>query len=143
MKWVIASVFTDQNVILDGIANTMHRVGAKEMSEDVLFDATPLLSITSNIKTFLNWKTVLFFAVVVLFVIAVKLLKKTSLCFQSGIILPALVVALSPLLWYVVVYNHCALHPHLEWREFGISFYALSILLISLVEKRNQNENGQ
>ena len=140
LKWVAATLFTKENVIADGLANVMHRVGAKEMSEDVLYNATPSMSLKVNFDIFFNIKTGAVFLVLIVFTLVLVVIKKNRLKINRGLLFITALVALSPIAWLILVYNHCAIHPFLEWRELGILFYAVAVFLISLTE---EGESGK
>lgn len=138
LKWIGASLLTDENVILDGVYNTLHRVGMAEMSEDVLYDDSPLMSLKINASTIINYQTIIILAVTLLIIAVIIIINRGKLHVDKNIMIMGIIIAILPVIWYIVVHNHCALHPHLEWREWVISFYALFVILISFKGKRHE-----
>ena len=39
----------------------------------------------------------------------------------------------TPFAWFVALNNHCALHPHLEWRSLSAALFALMVFVISML----------
>ena len=142
VKWIAATLFTDENVVFDGIQNVLHRVGATGMDGDQLFlteKATPMSSIISNWNAFLDWKTLGIVTLLLVFVLFCCVWKKRRPMIHKEILEISFTVAMLPFAWYAVVCNHCTLHPFLEWREFCILFFGVAIALLSLtVEKTHK-----
>jgi hypothetical protein len=143
LKWVYASLLTDENVIADGIANTLHRVGAVEMSEDVLFENTPWAAIKNNLKTVMNIQTLCIVLLFILLLIGYYARKKGSFTWNKKMSFFCILVGISPFLWYILVYNHCALHLQLEWRELAIFVFAAAVWLINIKEEKRVRTNGE
>lgn len=132
LKWLFATLLTEENVFLDGIQNTLHRVGMEEMSEDVLFDDSPIMAIKLNLETIINMQTLIILVVFLIIVLFVMFFKKEKITFNYSLLICGLLITISPFLWYTIVHNHCALHPHLEWRELVVSIGGLFVMLLSL-----------
>lgn len=143
LKWIYASVLSEENIILDGIQNTLHRVGMEKMSEDVLYDDSPIMAIKLNLQTIANYQTLIIIIVCLIIALVILFLKKGKITVNYRIMISALIIAVSPVLWYIVVHNHCALHPHLEWREWVIAIGATFSMLLSLkgdeIEQNKRN----
>lgn len=119
-KWVVASVFTDENVIMDAVNQVKFRSGHYEQGRSFLttlklnFDACNMKSI---------W--------VVLIALTVFLLACVILNFRrNGIkLLPVtaviLVVSLYPFLWYYLTMHHSSDNSYFTWREYSICVYGV------------------
>lgn len=136
MKWIAASLLTDKNVILEGIENVLHRVGAQEMVGDELFDNSVSGALRVNFVTAANRQTLAVIIGFLLVVAVIAVFKNCRFRVKRENFLISVLIGISPILWYVVVYNHCALHPHLEWRELGIMFYAVAVIAVGAIEKK-------
>ena len=98
------------------------------------------MSLKVNCDIFFNIKTGAVCLVLIVFTLVLVVIKKNRLKINRGLLFITALVALSPIAWLILVYNHCAIHPFLEWRELGILFYALAVFLISLTE---EGESGK
>lgn len=123
-KWVAASVFTDENVIMDAVNQVKFRSGHYEQGRSFLitlwlnFDACNMKSL---------W--------VVLIAMAVFLLACVIINFRkNGIrLLPVtaviLVVSLYPFLWYYLTMHHSSDNSYFTWREYSICVYGMLMAL--------------
>lgn len=139
LKWIFATVFTEENIIKDGIENILHRVGAVEMAGDIIFEDSPLSAIKVNITTFFNEQTVIIIGIFLLVYLVYCVRTKGRVSFHISIFLCCTVIGMSPILWYAIVHNHCSLHPHLEWREIVILFFAGAVMMLDLIENGDKN----
>lgn len=133
MKWIMASVFTEENVIADAIGSVLHRTGITDSSDDIQFMSISVKdALERNLFSFFH-KYNLIIIFVVLCVLAVSLVwKKNKAHFDRKIFAFSMCIAVLPFVWMALLKNHCSLHPHLEWRAFSALAYALSVFVISL-----------
>lgn len=138
LKWIFASVFTEENVIRDGIESILHRVGNMEMTGDAIFPApTPWSAVKYNVMALINTQTVVILGIFLIIFLVYCLRTKGGFSWKSDMCLYCNIIGVSPFLWYIIVYNHCALHPHLEWREAVILPFAVAVMLLDLKKSKN------
>lgn len=130
-KWILASVFTGENVIQDGINSVMHRTGTGDnFAADDYFgvDISVRTSLRANLTAFLNPPVVVTLILIIIFIIVMAIYKQNIYLLMEKRSLEKLMIyamiAMIAIAWLVVLYNHCSLHPHLEWREWLIPVYA-------------------
>lgn len=123
-KWVVASVFTDENVIMDAVSQVKFRSGHYEKGRSYLttlrlnFDACNMKSI---------W--------VVLICLAVYLLVRMIInCRRNGRkpvpgTAAIILVSLYPFLWYYLTMHHSSDNSYFTWRELSISVYGILMAL--------------
>ena len=135
-KWIWATVLTGSNIIQDGIDNVLHRTGNGARIEDTVYGMTisPKAAIVTNIKAFVCWPTVIVGGISVIIIIYILIKNKRSLKIECMTTIICVLVASFPFIWYVVLDNHASLHPHLEWRELAVSFYAMLVCFLSMGE---------
>lgn len=132
MKWILASLFTNENVILDAFQSVLHRTGAIDDSGDSAFiQISAKDAIINNVNTFLNDTNIVIILVALILVVSYFIRMKENFHLHKNIVLLCVVIAILPLIWFVVLKNHCSLHPHLEWRTLSIMIYSLGILVIN------------
>lgn len=135
MKWVFATLFTEQNIIKDAIDSVLQRTGVVENSNDSIMTWGVIESITRNFDTFFNTKNCIILLVSVLVMVVVLIWKRNELKINRQILLFAFLIMLTPIAWLIALNNHCALHPHLEWRTVCVALFALTVFVISLFSK--------
>lgn len=126
-KWILASIFTNENVILDALNNVLLRTGGNNYS----YLETLLINVESVVDVPMLFLYAVSFALVVYSSISEKktfsLNKKTFIA-----ILPYILIGLAPFVWYCVVRNHSYVHPWFEYRELAVTYFSLLIILSKL-----------
>ena len=126
-KWVIATLFTSENVIADGIHNTAHRSGIADFSR---WDA-----VASNLDL-LPWKYV---ALTVLIVVVLMVVGFNVKGWRHA--LQLLPIALIPYVWYFFAADHSYWH---NWFTFRAQAPAVAAVLLALMQfvdwKKIKNE---
>lgn len=136
MKWILASLFTNENVILDAFQSVLHRTGAIDDSGDSAFiQISAKDAVINNVNTFFNDTNKVIILVALILVVSYFIRMKENFHLHKNIVLLCIVIAILPLIWFVVLKNHCSLHPHLEWRTLSIMIYSLGILVMNFVIK--------
>lgn len=119
-KWVVASVFTDENVIMDAVNQVMFRSGHFENRRSYVntlwlnFDAC-------NMKS--CWLVLICLAIYLL-VRAVINWRRTGMRPASGTGM-ILLVSLYPFFWYFLTMHHSSDNSYFTWRELSISIYSI------------------
>ena len=128
-KWAIASVFTRENVIADGIKNILNRSSSSDYSR---WDA-----VVANIGL-IPWNFVMV-AVVIIFVLALLHFKRNG--WQKALqILPLAVI---PWMWYFFAANHSYLHNWFTFRAQSVSIAAITIAMMQMVEWNEIGNNNK
>jgi hypothetical protein len=131
MKWIIASVLTDENVIANAVNQLMFRSG--HFGEKKKFLTTLKLNFSVCDKKIL----ILAFLCLLLFIIGYRIKRRENIDRQ---ILPALAeilfVSLYPFLWYFFTENHSCDNSYFTWRELGISVFGILTLLVTTTRDR-------
>lgn len=137
MKWIYATLFARENVILDAINSILHRTGVTDSNADVMSSGVGE-SLYRNIYTFFDNGNIIVLVASIVIALAVLLWKRKELALdkQSGLFAGLMVI--SPFAWLIVLSNHCSLHPHLEWRTLCIVVFAVAVFVISLLPRKNR-----
>lgn len=137
MKWIIATLFTSENVILDAINSVLHRTGVAEGTADVM-SAGVGESLYRNLYTFFDDGNIIVLITATIAAIAMLIWKRKSLHLDKQMALICGLLMISPFVWLIVLSNHCSLHPHLEWRTLNIFVFAAAILIISMLPRKER-----
>ena len=133
LKWVIGSLLTKENVILDALKTILFRTSHSNGSVSYTF----LSTIKLNVCTFFNTPLTLFFigfCCYNLYKILKKVIdKKTELNKILIMSLPYFMVSLLPFLWYLFTINHSAIHGWLfTYKALGVSLFSLLLLQVKI-----------
>ncbi len=129
-KWILASIFTEENIIKDAIENILYRTGGNPVFTERSYKNT--LSLTLHtIPSIIIVALLLMVAVYVVY----SLYKKRDLLSNKSLRVAILIPSLYTFVWYKVVMNHTLMHPHLEFREWAI--FVFGILTLIVLPKEN------
>lgn len=139
MKWIYATLFTSENVIMDAINSVLHRTGVTDSNADVMSSGVGE-SLYRNIYTFFDDGNIIVLLVAILATGVVLFVNRKALHINNGVVVFCGLMIISPFVWLIVLSNHCSLHPHLEWRTLCIVVFALAVFVISMLPKTKQVE---
>lgn len=140
-KWIVATLFTNENIILDAINSVLYRTGIKDDEVSSMFGTSGITeALTRNMTVFFDEINcfILLVSIVVLAICILKNKKKPNIRVSN--LLFYIIFAIMPFVWFAVLSNHCSYHPHLEWRTMSICVFSVSVILIEMFQG-NLNEN--
>ncbi len=147
-KWIIGSLLSNNNLISDGINQTIYRAGSSAENVDSTETFTALETIFRNIKAFLFTPVTIILGifVLVMLVLIIKRIRETKASLSECLIIvfPYLVLMISPFVWYVLIRNHSAIHFYgLANKELEITAIAISCLCAKLYSELKQKKSAQ
>ena len=121
MKWLIATVFTDENVIVDGIKNTLGRTSG-------LDDFTRWDALTANIELL----PLKYIAPILAVLVVLALVHFNAKGWRKAMqILP---IALLPWVWYLFAANHSYWHNWFTFRAQAVTVAAMMLAVAQMVD---------
>lgn len=139
MKWIYATLFTSENVILDAINSVLHRTGVTDSNADVMSSGVGD-SLYRNIYTFFDNGNIIVLIVAIFAAGIVLWMNRKALNINKEMAFFCGLMVVSPFAWLIVLSNHCSLHPHLEWRTLCIVVFAVAVFVISVLPKAKHLE---
>ena len=130
-KWVVASAFTDQNVILDALRNISGRTSSTAGEETV--DIFSVL--WRNAQNYVNVQTVFLILVLGALLGYLVLVKKYRLRLSHSTLVPLVLCALYPVVWYAVLRNHSMIHAYMTHRDLAVTVMALGCMVSGSFQK--------
>lgn len=121
-KWVLATLFTSENIIQDGFSQFLYRAGTEA-------EFSRLSALSSNFNFLPLTYIIVIAGIILLFVIFAFRTKgyKNSLFFAM--------IMTFPYLWYLVAANHSYIHDWFTYRSQILSVSCLFLMLLCLVDK--------
>lgn len=124
-KWIIASVLTEENIILDAVQRIDRRTGHHDAA--YTWSATVKRNISiCNLRVLLP---VLIGIGVYILVSMLKNLRCTRRFLPGTWVI--LAVSLYPFIWYYIVLEHSWVHSFFTWRELAISVWGMLMIGIA------------
>ena len=130
-KWVVASAFTDQNVILDALRNISGRTSSTAGEETV--DIFSVL--WRNAQTYVNVQTLFLLLVLAALLGYLVTVKKFRLRLSASTLVPLVLCALYPVVWYAVLRNHSMIHAYMTHRDLAVTVMALGCAISGSLEQ--------
>lgn len=127
-KWVIASLFLDDNIMIDAAKQFLLR--SSIMTGDTGEDFSWFDTIRKNISVFQRNGFRLLFIMIAIWLIYIVVKKSGELHWKRAI--PYLLVFLFPFFWYLITRNHAYIHYWMTWRILVISVFALCCAAVSV-----------
>jgi hypothetical protein len=132
MKWVIASLVLDSNVIEDAV-NQMRLRTVTDVGDPLKESPVELIG---KLFSLVPFPALVPLAVISLLVaLFIKIARKENTAIVSS--LPMLLVVFIPFVWFTVLHGHTARHFWFVYRELLVSYFAAFTLLWQLFTKRS------
>lgn len=128
-KWLLATLITHQNVLLEGWENFLYRSG---QTENMLLGEV----IKANLAEFYHVETLYFFGVFLLGLIISYLFKPYKMTTSKNSLI-VLGIGFMPFVWYVIMLNHSAVHHFMTYRILTISAYAVFASVVCCLKAKN------
>ena len=121
-KWVLASILTENNIIIDGIKSVVFRTSGEIEEESVV---TAFSVVIKNISRF--FYTPFSFALM-LYVIIIRSRTDKSISFHNRAmnLMPFVMVGLLPIVWFTILRNHSMIHSYFTNKALIVSVFALT-----------------
>lgn len=131
MKWLIGIIITGKNFFKDAISQMEVRTSSvKEISYYVSFQSMCI--------GFLKTYKILWIVIGLMgFLYIAKYLKNKMIIRRHQHMMPYVVIAIYPFIWFVVLSNHSFIHMYFTYRELTIVVYAAAIWIFGERETEN------
>jgi len=132
-KWVLCYVITGRNTITDALGQIKERTVTNAYAETGISSDNIIDVIGYNIEAFRDWLSFAVFAgAIVAFILYIVIGKKKFKTDESSLI-PLLLIAMIPFVWYAVLSNHSAIHFWMTYRNLTVTIMAVAAILMSAV----------
>ena len=134
-KWILASIITGNNILNDGLTNTIYRISGDGSSEASTTNWTALNSISLNAYEFYNTTNLIIFLTFLLIITSSYFIKKYNFVKNYSII-TNLFIGLYPFIWYSIIINHSIVHPILTHRMLTVSILSICMSIVCILKDR-------
>ncbi len=144
-KWIIGSMLSGENLFADGFNQFLYRAGSSAEKTGASDSFTAFETIYRNIRAFLLTPATLILGVFVLVmaVLVIKNIRKNKQKPSEALIIsiPYVLLMVAPILWYILVRNHSAIHAYsLANKELLITAMSISFLMIKIYLWSKENK---
>ena len=132
-KWVIATAFTDVNVFEDALNQASFRLNG-QVTERRMTNMGAV-AISRNLERLPETPVILELILFLILMIALILLKQYKLRLKLETIIPQLIIAFYPILWYGTMKNHSFIHRWMTYRSLSILTFSIFLMLAGNMQK--------
>lgn len=128
-KWIIGTIFTDENVIRNALETAGGRVSNIDSAGQ---EFTRMSAVSRNIDLFFN-KYIVISLLIVLFIFIVISIKKYNLKNIRDIKSqwPLIIIGMMPFMWYYVFGNHSYIHYWMTNKGLCVTYFAIVMIMIN------------
>lgn len=137
-KWIISSVLTKQNLVLNAIDQVRERTGGDTSMISGGEEAKILKGIVKNVEVIWTSPMKLVLLLIGLGILLLLITGIVRFRFYINKIVPILFVCTYPFIWYIVVENHSVIHSWMAYREMAITFFGMLCMLAILFQRNTQ-----
>lgn len=119
VKWVIASIILNKNVITDAINQFLFRADASGTSH-----VSKLEVISKNFSIYFNNIVLILFAIY-LIVFVINLIKHRNKKMDKKYIIPLILASALPYVWYIILSNHSDIHSWMTYKIQSITLFGI------------------
>lgn len=133
-KWILATLLTDQNIILDGWQNVLYRMNGEQ--ETLPF----LTALKVNLAEYYHIETIWCFLLFVISIVILYFIRPYRLKITSKVLI-ILGIGLMPFVWYIAMRNHSFIHHFFTYRILIVSIYAVFTALVCCLQNKESEKN--
>ena len=133
-NWVLASIFTEQNVLANGFKRILFRSSSEHNGMVIRY-----ADIIKKIFRQFNFPVFYFLGAALLIWVLIYCLRKRNFTI-SVCILPFIFIVALPFLWYAFAKNHSYTHAPLVYRGLGGTLFAIFCVLGVLTNADKQSD---
>ena len=135
LKWLLGSIITGENIFAEAYVSMLIRTSSSY--SDMTFDFWDIMERQWEAARNSVWKL----ALIALFVYWLyKVLRVGKI--HINLLVPYMIVAIYPFVWYFVMKNHSFLHYFFTYRELAISLYAFAAMCVAVHKGERGNKSG-
>lgn len=124
-KWILATLFTEQNVIRDALSSAQERTSCSVNSSNI----SPLFVLKRNIQVYINPSVGFLLLLLCIGLLYLLIVKNRRLRFRASSIVSFSLCAILPVIWTFLLTNHSIIHPYMTYRNFAVSAMAMGCII--------------
>ena len=131
-KWVLATLFTEQNVIRNALGSIRERTASSV--DAVGFSLLQVLK--RNIQVYVNPSFTLLLVLLLIGLCYLLFIRKCRPCLRAETLVPLVLCAMYPVVWTALLANHSMIHAHMTYRNFAVSVMAAGCAIAGCFPQR-------
>lgn len=138
LKCLLGTLITGDNVFKSALDKYAERTSTTAFDTQITISDTLRL----NLGIFATKKMLCLLTVIVAIFIVYSVYRKVRVLAIMECMIPYILTALLPILWYVFAANHSYIHHNFTFRAFSVAIFAYLCMLVQLVTTARQPSSG-
>ena len=127
-KWVLATIFTDENVFTDALNQAVFRMNGQITKNEMTNMGA--VAITRNLELLLHTPVLVELGLFILALTVLHMQRKEKIKVPAlYILLPLLLIALYPIIWDGILKNHSLIHYWMTYQNLSMLTFSLFLLI--------------
>ena len=141
-KWIMAGFLIKENSVSNVFVNAFNQAVYRMVAEENESKMTAIY-VLRQVLMHLNNKPMKIFALLfAVVIISIALSKQFEVSLKYKII-PIVVVAVYPFIWYILVKNHSATHARIEQREMAVFIMAMMYATLLIIKRKTPGKSNK
>ena len=132
-KWVVSDLLTGSNTISDALGQIAVRTVTDAYEETGISSDNIIDVFGYNLEAFRDPLSASLFAAAIIGFVLYLVIGKKKFKLNEDLLIPLLLIALIPFVWYAVCSNHSAIHFWMTYRNLVITVMAAGAILVTSV----------
>lgn len=123
-KWILASVFTGENVILSALGKAVYRTSTTLSAAEGGTTFTFIDVLARNFSALMRGPLPIILGVLVIYLIYILIRRKKKIFITKSRLAAFAFIMMIPFLWYAVLKNHSYVHDYMTYRNLAVTIFA-------------------
>ena len=134
-KWVLASIILRKNVITTAWNQFLYRTNAYGG-----LNVSRLIVIRNNFRVYFS-RLILICIAIYTIAIIILIIKRRKIN-NKNLIIPLLLIAITPYVWYLILSNHSYIHSYMTFRIQAITLFAYLSMTLKFIEGESSEKHS-
>lgn len=123
-KWILASVFTEENVIVSAFYEVLYRSSSILVESEGGGTFTFIDVLARNFSALFRGPLPIILGLLVIYLIYILIRRKKKIFITKSRLAAFAFIMLMPFLWYAVLKNHSYVHDYMTYRNLSVTIFA-------------------
>lgn len=135
-KWIIASFVLKSNVIKEAVLMALYRMSQTSGESGALVEFTSAEVFAKNFGVFIKPAYVI--AVLAFLIWLIVRMSTNGTVFSTKRIVPNIIIAMMPVVWYLALGNHSYIHYWMTHRDIALIVFAICSMGINMINTKKE-----
>ena len=134
-KWILATVFTSDNVIMGALGKALYRTSSTLSAAEGGGTFTFIDVLARNFSALFRGPLPVILSLLIIYLIYILIRRKKKIFVTKSRLAAFAFIMLLPFLWYVVLKNHSYVHDYMAYRNLAVTIFAALCFFVGIREQ--------